>query len=115
MKKHNSATTVSEDKSSASEDNDHVDIDFDFPDIAADAAAGGGHNFRTIEEPVYDISDSRIVPDTAITHMDHCGIADLSKYWAKCVESLLICAFFLAPRDQLRQQNQPATSPAAGY
>ncbi len=31
------------------------------------------------------------------------------------VESLLISVFFLAPRDQLRQQNQPATSSTAGY
>ncbi len=31
------------------------------------------------------------------------------------VESLLICIFFLAPRDQLQQRNEPATSQAAGY
>ena len=31
------------------------------------------------------------------------------------VKSLLIYVFFLAPRDQLRQQNQPATSSTAGY
>jgi hypothetical protein len=31
------------------------------------------------------------------------------------VKSLLIWVFFLAPRDQLRQRNQPATSRAAGY
>jgi hypothetical protein len=31
------------------------------------------------------------------------------------VESLLICVFFLAPRDQLLQRNKPATSQAAGY
>jgi hypothetical protein len=33
----------------------------------------------------------------------------------KIVESLLICVFFLAPRDQLLQRNKPATSQAAGY
>jgi hypothetical protein len=33
----------------------------------------------------------------------------------RSVKSVLIYVFFLAPRDQLRQQNQPATSSTAGY
>jgi hypothetical protein len=43
------------------------------------------------------------------------SLSDLKNFGLHGVESLLICVFLLAPRDQLRQRNEPATSQAAGY
>ncbi len=57
---------------------------FNSVNIAADAARGGGRNFKDIEDAIYDILDSGMDPDTAIMHMDRGGTADLAKYGVKC-------------------------------
>ncbi len=74
---------AADEEAAASDSNDDDDFDFNFnyADIAADAARGGGQNFKDIEDAIYDILDSGMDPDTAIMHMDRGGTADLAQYW----------------------------------
>ncbi len=68
---------------SDSDDSDDFTFDFNYADVAAYAAKGGGKDLKPIEDAIYNIFDSGMDPLTAIAHMDRGGTAELAKYWIK--------------------------------
>jgi hypothetical protein len=54
-----------------------VFMDFDYSDIAADAAQGGGKSYADLQEALYDIVDSGVTPEIAVTKLNSRGEAVL--------------------------------------
>ncbi len=76
VKVHNPAAESTIDYGDESDIGD-VFMDFDYSNIAADAAQGGGKSYADLQEALYEIVDSGVTPDIVVVKLNCKGEAVL--------------------------------------